>query len=66
MPEDMHFREVVGARIGIPPDRPDLLLIELRTPQGVQRFSMPKNVAVDVGDNITKAAQNLAPAKPRN
>lgn len=60
-PADPDFRAVAGLRIAIAPDRPDLLLVELKTLQGPLRFSMPKGVALRVAKSIAEEAEKLAP-----
>jgi hypothetical protein len=50
------FHAVSGFRMSIPPDRPDLLLLELRTlDAGVVRLSMTRDSAVMFGQELGKA-----------
>jgi hypothetical protein len=51
------FHAVSGFRMAVPPDRPDLLLFELRTlDTGIIRLSMTKESALLFGQEIGKAA----------
>jgi hypothetical protein len=51
------FHAVSGFRASIPPDRPDLLLFELRTiDAGIIRLSMTKESALLFGQEVQKAA----------
>ena len=51
------FVAVAGFRAAVPPDRPDLLLLEIKTIDGtIVRFSMAKNDARMLGEQVTKAA----------
>ena len=53
------FHAVSGFRTSIPPDRPDLLLFELKTlDAGILRFSMTKELALIFGQEVGKAAAN--------
>ena len=53
------FHTVSGFRTSVPPDRPDLLLFELKTPDaGILRFSMTKELALLFGQEVEKAAAN--------
>jgi hypothetical protein len=53
------FHAVSGFRTSIPPDRPDLLLFELKTlDAGILRFSMTKESALIFGREVGKAAAN--------
>ena len=53
------FYAVSGFRTSIPPDRPDLLLFELKTlDAGILRFSMTKESALIFGREVGKAAAN--------
>ncbi len=62
MPEDgqneQHiFHAVTGFRTSIPPDRPDLLLFELKTSDaGIIRLSMTKESALIFGQEVGRAA----------
>ncbi len=51
------FHAVSGFRMSVPPDRPDLLLLELKTlDAGVVRLSMTKESAGLFGQEVAKAA----------
>ena len=51
------FHAVSGFRASIPPDRPDLLLFELRTlDAGIMRFTMTRESALLFGKEVEKAA----------
>ena len=53
------FHAVSGFRTSIPPDRPDLLLFELKTlDAGILRFSMTKESALIFGQEVGKVAAN--------
>jgi hypothetical protein len=53
------FHAVSGFRTSVPPDRPDLLLFELKTSDaGILRFSMTKESALLFGQEVGKAATN--------
>jgi hypothetical protein len=53
------FHAVSGFRTSIPPDRPDLLLFELRTLDAdIIRLSMTKESALIFGQEVAKAAAN--------
>ena len=55
------FVAIAGFRTAIPPDRPDLLLMEIKLADGnIARFSMTKDSAVIFGQAITKAASPIA------
>jgi hypothetical protein len=55
------FHAVSGFRMSIPPDRPDLLLFELKTLDiGIIRFSMTKESALLFGEEVRKAAAGSA------
>lgn len=55
--EQQIFHAVLGFRTSVPPDRPDLLLLELKTlDAGVIRLSMTKESAVLFGREIGGAA----------
>jgi hypothetical protein len=60
------FRAVAGIVLRIPADRPDLLLVELKTIQGPLRFSMPKGIALKVAASIAEKAEILAPDRSAN
>jgi len=51
------FHAVAGFRTSIPPDRPDLLLFELKTTDaGIIRLSMTTESAMIFGQEVQKAA----------
>jgi hypothetical protein len=51
------FHAVSGFRMSVPPDRPDLLLLELKTlDAGIVRLSMTKVSARLFGQEVAKAA----------
>ena len=51
------FHAVSGFRASVPPDRPDLLLLELKTlDAGIVRLSMSKDSALLFGQEVTRAA----------
>ena len=51
------FHAVSGFRTSVPPDQPDLLLLELRTTDaGIIRLSMTRESAVLFGQEVGKAA----------
>ncbi len=51
------FVAVAGFRAAIPPDRPDLLLLEIKTFDGtIVRFSMAKQDALMLGEQVTRVA----------
>jgi hypothetical protein len=51
------FHAVSGFRMSVPPDRPDLLLLELKTlDAGIVRLSMTKESARLFGQEVSKAA----------
>ena len=51
------FHAVSGFRLSVPPDRPDLLLVELKTiDAGIIRVSLTKESAVMFGQEVEKAA----------
>jgi hypothetical protein len=55
--EQHMFHAVTGFRTSVPPDRPDLLLLELRTiDAGIVRLSMTKESALMFGEEVRKAA----------
>jgi hypothetical protein len=53
-----------GAQFAIPNDRPDLMLVELKTAQGPLRFSMSKMTALGFARSIAEEAEKLAPDQP--
>ena len=55
--EKQIFHAVSGFRMSVPPDRPDLLLVELKTiDAGIIRLSLTKESALMFGQEIEKAA----------
>jgi hypothetical protein len=62
LPPEPEWRGVSGLRIIIPHGRPDVMLVEVETLYGPVRLSMPKSVALVVGQSITAEAEKLAPA----
>ena len=55
--EQQLFHAVSGFRMSVPPDRPDLLLVELKTiDAGIIRLSLTKESAVMFGQEVEKAA----------
>ena len=53
------FRVVAGIQLNIPTDRPDLLLVELKTLQGPLRFAMNQHIALRVAALIEQKASQL-------
>jgi hypothetical protein len=62
LPPEPEWRGVSGLRIIIPHGRPEVMLVEVETLYGPVRLSMPKSVALAVGQSITTEAEKLAPA----
>jgi hypothetical protein len=60
------FRAVAGLRIAYPSDRPDLLLVELKTLYGPVRLSLTRGVAIRLAEEIAKAAEKLTPDRGAN
>jgi hypothetical protein len=61
--EQHMFHAVSGFRTSVPPERPDLMLFEIKTVDaGIVRLSMTKESAVIFGDEIKRAA--AGPAGP--
>jgi hypothetical protein len=58
---DPDFRAVAGIVLTIPPDRPDVLLVELKTLQGPLRFAMTQGIALKVAECIEEKAKLLKP-----
>jgi hypothetical protein len=50
-----------GARFAIPDDRPDLMLVELKTAKGPLRFSMSRMTALGFAKSIAEEAEKLQP-----
>jgi hypothetical protein len=63
---DPDFRAVAGIRLTIPKVRPDLLLVELKTPQGPLRVVMNRNIALKVASVIEEKAKLLKPDRSIN
>ncbi len=57
---------ITGANFAIPDDRPDLMLVELRTAQGPMRFSMSKETALGFSLSIAEEAKKLSPDRAAN
>jgi hypothetical protein len=53
------FRAVTGTAFRIPPDRPDILLLELRTAHGPFRFGMTQSLALKIAEDIRERAELL-------
>jgi hypothetical protein len=66
--EKQHFYPLVaGLRLAIAGDRPDLLLVELKTLEGEpSRFAMPKSVALKIGALINENANELTADRSAN
>jgi hypothetical protein len=59
--EQHTFHAVSGFRTSVPPERPDLLLFELKTVDaGVVRLSMTKESAILFSEEVRKAAAGPA------
>jgi hypothetical protein len=59
--EQHMFHAVSGFRTSVPPDRPDLLLLELRTLDAdIIRLSMTKESALMFSEEVRKAAAGSA------
>ena len=55
------FSAVAGYRIGPADERPDLLLVEIKTLEGPLKFAMPKSIALAMARSIAEAATKLMP-----
>jgi len=54
--EQQEFLAVTGFRMSVPPDRPDLLLLEIKTAGGaIAHFSITKESALIFGQQIQRA-----------
>jgi hypothetical protein len=53
------FRDVVGISFRIPADQPNILVLELRTPQGPFRFGLTKDLALGLAAAIAENAELL-------
>jgi hypothetical protein len=53
------FRTVTETAMRIPPDRPDILLLELMTPHGPFRFGMTQGLALKIAEDIRERAKFL-------
>ena len=60
------FRAVTGSAIRIPPDRPDILLLELRTAHGPFRFGLTQSLALEIAEDIRERAKLLKTARSPN
>jgi hypothetical protein len=60
------FRAVTGTAIRIPPDRPDILLLELKTPHGPFRFGMTQSLALKIAEDIRERAKLLRAVRSAN
>jgi hypothetical protein len=60
------FRAVTGNAIRIPPDRPDILLLELRTAHGPFRFGLTQSLALEIAEDIRERAKLLKTARCPN
>ncbi len=59
--EQHMFHAVSGFRTSVPPERPDLILFELKTiDAGIVRLSMTKESAVLFSDEVRRAAAGPA------
>jgi len=55
------FVAVAGFRAAVPPDRPELLLLEIKTIDGaIVRFSMAKQDALTLGQQVIKVASPIS------
>ena len=55
------FVAVAGVRAAVPPDRPELLLLEIKTIDGaIVRFSMAKQDALTLGQQVIKVASPIS------
>jgi hypothetical protein len=53
------FPAISGFRLAVPPDRSDLLVLELATMEpGIIRFSMTRESALSFSDEIAKLARS--------
>jgi hypothetical protein len=66
MAEEHNFHAVAGFRIAVLQDRPDLLLLELKTLEGPFRLSMTREVAQRIAQEVAKMAETLAPDRSAN
>jgi len=58
------FHAVTGFRLATPPDRPDLLLFELKTlDAGIIRLSMTKESAFFFGQEVEKSCEISLPGE---
>jgi len=60
------FPAVAGYVLGIPPDRPDLLLIQLKTLYGPVGFAMTKGAAKQLAAAIAEKAEELTTDRGAN
>jgi hypothetical protein len=59
-PGEEFYHAVTGLLVRIPPERNNVLLVDITTPDGTFRFVMPKSVALQVGAAIAGEAEKLA------
>lgn len=64
--QEPQFRAVAGLRIAVPKDRPDLMLLEIKTLQGPVGLSMTKGMPLKFAKSIEEEAQKLAPDRSAN
>jgi len=60
MAENEFYHAVTGLLVRIPPERNNVLLVDITTPDATFRFVMPKSVAQQVGAAIAGEAEKLA------
>jgi hypothetical protein len=58
-----YYRTVSGIALRVLPDRPDVLLLEIRTQHGPFRFGMSQDMAVKVVGEIGDHANLLKPRR---
>ena len=58
-----YYRTVSGIALRILPDRPDFLMLEIRTQHGPFRFGMSQDMAVKVAGQIGDHAKLLKPRR---
>jgi hypothetical protein len=61
MTEEPQFRGVSAVRFAIPSNRSDLLLVQLRTRQGLISVSLNKRVALELAKGLNRFAGKLTP-----
>ena len=57
-------RDVIGISLRIPPDQPNILLLELLTPHGPFRFGLTQDLALGLAAAIAENAKLLKTDKP--